>query len=150
MPPLLLVELPLLPPTTNHLYIGTGKGRHRHPKYIEWEKIAFPAFRLARSEIGWEHTEGQLYQLILWLEFGDRRRTDASNRIKAAEDVLASALEFDDQHIVDPRALHCGVVPKKPRTLLALRAIESRPQWGVVGERNVLKTRQPYKTSLSS
>ena len=147
MQPVLLIDVPMLPPTTNHLYEGMGKRRHRTDAYESWLRLLIPTARLAAGEIGWTHREGIIYQLTLWLQFPSRRRTDASNRIKAAEDALSYALDFDDEHIVYPRALHCGYVKNEPRTLILLEVISARPVWGVVNGVDVLKTRRPYMPS---
>ena len=73
------------PPTTNNLFMNVGKGRIRTKKYDAW--IA-EATRHVRQQAPQPITG--LYSLTLKVWRPDRRRRDASNLIKAVEDLLVS------------------------------------------------------------
>jgi Holliday junction resolvase RusA-like endonuclease len=98
---LIVVNLPF-PPTTNHLFINTSKGRVRSSKYAEWA-----------AEAGWELARQRPSKAIgpvaLNFEFKmpEKRKRDLTNLFKAAEDLLVKfgVIEADDWTIVrDVRA----------------------------------------------
>jgi Holliday junction resolvase RusA-like endonuclease len=89
----------LLPPSVNHSYISIGKGRKAlSPESITWRTTAIIATRNAARLAGWSVPSG-LLQFTLELYRGDKRKYDGDNRIKAALDSIALALDFNDERI---------------------------------------------------
>jgi Holliday junction resolvase RusA-like endonuclease len=96
--------LPGLPPSTNNLYLTTGKGR----------RIKTPLARSWSEEAGWRMIAQRGVNRVArgadlavavrlygrWRDSaGKHRRIDASNRVKILEDVAASVLHFDDRQV---------------------------------------------------
>jgi Holliday junction resolvase RusA-like endonuclease len=87
----ILIELPM-PPSTNNLFLNVRGGRVLAPKYRMWRAAAEI---LARSQVRSRRIAGP-YRLEVRLCRPDRRRRDASNYIKACEDLLVSLGITDD------------------------------------------------------
>ncbi len=88
----------MLPPSTNHMYISTRRGKALSAKAIEWRTTAIIAIKNAAQLAEWKLPDGPL---CFEMELGrrDKRRYDADNRIKAALDAVAIALDFDDERV---------------------------------------------------
>lgn len=124
-PPPFIVTLPL-PPSLNNAYPGKGR-RYASPELVAFKREAIPVSRVAAASAGFVVPPGATLGLTLRLWFGSRSAfitSDASNRIKAAEDALASALGFNDRTILDVRAIKCGVDVSNPRCEAELVLLE--------------------------
>ena len=92
----LTIDLPL-PPSTNSLFINLkGGGRAKSASYKAWSEEARYHIILAWRAAGkpqWHHQEPMQLDIRLGLE---GRRRDASNCIKAIEDVLVAELPIPD------------------------------------------------------
>lgn len=106
-----VIWIPLLPPSVNHMYVNDGRGgkvlgeaARTFRALVTAEVAALGSPRLARGPL----------ELILRLTYGTRRRTDIDNRIKAALDALALALDFDDARVARIEVLHAGYATGRP------------------------------------
>lgn len=113
------VTVAALPPTVNHMYITCRGGK---------KALGPEAERFRRLVL--EQTTGTQLQvpdgpvaLTVRLWFGDRRRADLDNRLKAAIDALALALRFDDSRIHEIHARREGCEPGRPRCELVLEGV---------------------------
>lgn len=89
----------LLPPSVNHSYIHIGRGKKAlSPESITWRTTAIIAVKNAAQLANWK-VPGGLLQFTLELTRGDKRKYDGDNRIKAALDSMALALDFNDERI---------------------------------------------------
>jgi len=86
------IELPC-PPSTNHLYIHHGHGRHKSPKYKRWLKDVGYFCNLAPS------LEDKPYQIAI-LANVDRKR-DIDNLIKPILDAMVRAKVVADDRWCD-------------------------------------------------
>jgi Holliday junction resolvase RusA-like endonuclease len=96
--------LPFLPPSTNHAYINTRRGRVLSPAARKWladtalimraqmhgqPGIVAPALGVMISLMGkWKTKDGK------W------RKTDISNRVKLLEDAAFAVIRRDDSEVV--------------------------------------------------
>jgi Holliday junction resolvase RusA-like endonuclease len=91
------LSLPILPPTVNHMYKSIGHGR----KALTDEALSF------RQEVALllRHQPAPPAKLPLvlniWFCFGNKRTQDGDNRIKALQDAIALALNFNDSQIIE-------------------------------------------------
>jgi Holliday junction resolvase RusA-like endonuclease len=115
----LRVDLPLLPPTVNHMYRPIGRGGR---KALTDEAVSFRE-HVALAVRGQAVPPAGALVLSLWLDFPNRRRTDGDNRIKALQDAIALACGFDDSRFVEWH-VYSAVVRNRPRTLAI---VEARP-----------------------
>lgn len=93
------LQLPMLPPTVNHMYRNTNRGG----KVLTDEAQTFRQ-EVALAMRGQSAPDGLLactVQLTFGRRKGRTRRLDADNRIKALADAVALALGFDDSRIVE-------------------------------------------------
>jgi Holliday junction resolvase RusA-like endonuclease len=91
------LSLPVLPPSVNHMYKSIGHGR----KALTDEALSF------REEV-WIQLRHQPAPpaklplvLNIWFCFGNKRTQDGDNRIKALQDAIALALNFNDSQIIE-------------------------------------------------
>lgn len=93
-----------MPPPLSALYTNVpGKGRVKTTHYRKWIK------RVSKELSGQaivERSKGRRwpeppYALDVWLYFNNQRRTDADNRMKAAQDAIARTFGFDDSEVAD-------------------------------------------------
>ena len=119
----LVIWLPLLPPTVNHLY---RPGPRRGQRVLSDEARAFRAYVVsevalqARHE-GWSVPDGDLW-ITIRLTFGSRARMDIDNRVKAALDAVALALGFDDCRVARLVVERVGIDPKRPACEITIQA----------------------------
>lgn len=87
------LELPF-PPSTNNLFVNgkSGKGRFTSPAYKGWRA---EAGWMVRQQIGARRIDGP-YILSVALVRPDKRARDASNYLKAVEDLLVWLNVTDD------------------------------------------------------
>lgn len=112
--------LPGLPPTVNHMYVGTrGGGKALSAAALAYRKEVWAACGVGPRV----PAEGAL-ALTLRLTYGDRRRTDIDNRVKAALDALAAALGFDDSRVGRLVVERAGYVRGRPACELVLEVLE--------------------------
>lgn len=111
----LIVIVPYLPPTLNHMYNANRNGSKR----LSDEALKFRA--AISKEVAdvcaaepWEYIPGVPLSLTVFLTFGTRARQDADNRVKAGLDALALALGFDDRHVTAIHVYTLGVDPRRP------------------------------------
>lgn len=115
----IVVTVAAMPPTVNHMYVSRKGGG----KALSAEAETFRALVLQQvSEARPAVPDGPL-SLTVRLWFGDRRRADLDNRLKAAIDALALALRFDDSRIYRIEAVREGCEPGKPRCELTLEGM---------------------------
>jgi Holliday junction resolvase RusA-like endonuclease len=91
-----------MPPSTNNLYSNAGSKRRKSPAYNRWIKKAGPEITVQR--VGQKLPEPPFYISVWIYPPDDGRRRDASNFVKAPEDLLASIFGFDDNLCVDQSA----------------------------------------------
>jgi len=116
----LIVIVPCLPPTANHMYRPNGRGgRLLTDEAKAFRVVLGAAARQAARLAGWQMPSGPL-RLAILLTFDDRRKADIDNRCKAALDALAIALEFDDARVDEILIRRVGVEPRRPRCELIL------------------------------
>lgn len=86
------------PPSTNNLFIGSGKRRIRSPGYRAWAEAA--GWELQRQRPS--KTVGPVSLFYEIQEPATKRRTDLGNYEKAATDLLVTheLIEADDQFTV--------------------------------------------------
>jgi Holliday junction resolvase RusA-like endonuclease len=119
----LVIWLPLLPPSINHLY---RPGPRRGQRVLSDEARAFRAYVVsevalqARHE-GWSVPDGDLW-ITIRLTFGSRARMDIDNRVKAALDAVALALAFDDCRVARLVVERVGIDPKRPACEITIQA----------------------------
>jgi Holliday junction resolvase RusA-like endonuclease len=90
-----------IPPPLSQLYTNVpGKGRVNTALY---RKYAAQATHDIGMQLLYQKRRfpSAPYALEIWIYLKNNRRTDADNRAKAAQDVLAKALCFDDSKITD-------------------------------------------------
>jgi len=111
MEPILKVWVPLLPPTSNNIYVRhpSGRGRVLSAKARHFKIRAMQAVQ-SRGQVVLLQVEKNIpYELHLAIFFeqvenkasrkGDRyKKMDLSNRIKLIEDTIAEAVGLDDSH----------------------------------------------------
>lgn len=122
----LIVIVPLLPPSVNHMYAANRDGGKR----LTQEALTFrqSVAAEARSTVnltGWRVPDGRL-KLAIKLTFGSYARCDIDNRAKSAIDALALALAFDDARIDRVVIERVGVDPRRPLCELILAAFDGR------------------------
>ncbi len=110
----LIIIVPVLPPTINHMYKSIGKGR----KALTDEVLAFrqevsAEARSSARMTGWRIPDGPL-EFHLYITYGSNRRTDVDNRIKSSLDALAIAIGFDDARVDRIVAERVGYEKGKP------------------------------------
>lgn len=109
------LELDMLPPSLNHMYRPT----HRGGKALTDEALTFRG--LVALELRGQSVPADVpLVLSFWFTFGNKRRSDGDNRLKALQDAIALALGFDDSRIVEWHG-YTEVGPK-PRTLAVIEA----------------------------
>lgn len=92
----LIVSVPGLPPSVNHMYIARrGGGRTLSAEACAWYDHAIPVIKA--GAVGWAVPSGPL-RLTIALYSMSRAR-DLDNALKAGQDALAKALGFDDKLI---------------------------------------------------
>lgn len=116
-----------LPPSVNHMYRNGSKpgAKYKTGAYRRWEEEAGYIVLEKASSL---RIAGRLDQfappiaLEAWFFFPDRRRTDADNRCKALQDLLANVLKFDDSAIIDV-VLHKRIDRKGARCEVVLEEV---------------------------
>lgn len=91
------LELDMLPPTVNHMYRSTGGGR----RALTDEALTFRGLVAATLHGQPKPPEKSELVLSVWLTYGNKRRQDADNRLKALSDALALALNYDDCRVME-------------------------------------------------
>lgn len=91
------VRLPL-PPSVNNMFPNSVNGKRvRSEAYKEWAvEAAWDVIRKRNLAKRRNYLPDPPYSLSIDLFFPDARRRDASNYIKAVEDLLSQYLEYDD------------------------------------------------------
>lgn len=114
----LIVTVGALPPTVNHMYIARrGGGRTLTDEARAWYDLAIPAIR--EQARGYVVPPGALRLSVVLYSLS--RARDLDNALKATQDAIARALEFDDKRI-DYLAVARGV-GKPARTVYTLEAL---------------------------
>lgn len=109
--------------SVNHMYLVTSRGVRLSDDAREFKKSAGVIARNAAQHVGWFYVAGTRLSLSLSLYMPNVRRADISNLIKATEDAIAEALDFDDQHIWRVTAERMGVDRFNPRCEVTLEAL---------------------------
>lgn len=129
----LVVWLPLLPPSVNHMYRavprrrsaakggGTYMGKELTPEALAFRTEVIVNVRRQAADEGFVLPSGPL-ALDVFVTFASKRAQDADNRIKAAQDAVAQALGFDDSRIIEGMRAVAGVEANRPATEMILRA----------------------------
>jgi len=113
------ITVAALPPTVNHMYVTCKGGRRAlGPQAEVFRALVLEQVTEARPAVPC----GPL-ALTVRLWFGDRRKADIDNRLKAAIDALALALHFDDSRIHEIHAVRVGCDPGRPRCELVLSGV---------------------------
>ena len=105
------------PPTVNNLFINGrgGKGRFTSPAYREWKKAAGT---LAKEQANGKRIAGT-YAMEVRLVRPDARRRDASNYLKAVEDLFVALQVIDDDS--ECQFVSAEWVKKGPACFVAIR-----------------------------
>lgn len=114
---MITITLPMLPPTVNHYgKRRAGGGTYLSDEVHVWRKYVWTALR----EVG-AHTapDGDL-AITITLTYGDKRKRDIDNHIKATLDALALALDFDDHRVARLTVARAGVAPKQPVCIITI------------------------------
>lgn len=91
------LDLPLLPPTVNHMYRSIGGGR----RALTDDALTFRAeTALALHGVPAPPSSAWLC-LSVWFQFATKRRQDGDNRIKALQDAIALAWGIDDSRVIE-------------------------------------------------
>ena len=119
----LIVIVPMLPPTVNHMYRPDGRGGKLLTDEAKTfrELVCYEA-RSTANAAGWTVPMSAL-MFTLILIFGDNRKTDIDNRVKAGLDAVALALQFDDSRVKRIVIEHAGVEKCRPRCEMILEAL---------------------------
>ena len=105
-----------LPPSVNHMYVALKGGKKAlGPEAEIFRKLVLAEVLADRPTV----PDGPL-AFTMRLTFGDRRKTDLDNRLKACIDAVALALRFDDSRIerIVAERLRCD--PGLPRCELTI------------------------------
>lgn len=122
----LIVIVPLLPPSVNHMYASNRDGSKRlTQEALTFRQAVAAEARSTANLTGWRVPDGRL-KLAIKLTFGSRARQDIDNRAKSAIDALALALGFDDVRIDRVVIERIGVEPRRPLCELILAAFDGR------------------------
>lgn len=114
----IIVTVPALPPTVNHLYVTARGGRRVLTEAARaWYDLAIPA--IAAQARGYTVPAGPLRLSIVLYHLS--RSRDLDNALKASQDAIAKALGFDDKRI-DLLTVARGV-GKPARTVYTLEAL---------------------------
>lgn len=118
----LTIIVPMLPPSVNHMYRPNGKGGKILTDEAKTfrELVCYEARSTANAQ-GWKVPLAPLSLTIL-LTYGDDRRNDLDNRVKAAQDALSLALGFDDRRIDALTIRRVGVEKCRPLCEMILEA----------------------------
>lgn len=112
----LYFELPF-PPSTNNLFVNGRSGRFVSRVYKAWK---IEAGHIAKTQAGGRRIAGP-YTLAIYLVRPDKRRRDASNYLKACEDLLVwLGITDDDCHC---RKVSAEWMDSGPACLVEVRAI---------------------------
>lgn len=128
-----------LGPSTNNLFRNSRRGRARSPAYNKWREKA-------GAEITYQRVGKSLPQAPYFLDVylyvpDDGRKRDASNFIKAPEDLLAEVFGFDDNDVIDV-ASHKRFIPEGRgkaicvATLMHSPAPDEEAWWNLLTRRN--------------
>jgi Holliday junction resolvase RusA-like endonuclease len=113
MQPLTII-VPMLPPSVNHMYLGNRYGGKRlSEEALKFRSKVESEAHATANGTGWKLPSGAL-EFTVRLTYPTKRRTDIDNRIKAALDAIALALDFDDVRIKRIVIEHAGIDPKRP------------------------------------
>ena len=110
----LYFELPF-PPSLNNLFVNGKRGRFTSPKYKAWKDAAG---LIANAQAKGRCIAGY-YALDVKLVRPDKRRRDASNYLKAVEDLLVSLGITDDD--CENQFVSAQWVEKGPACFVAVR-----------------------------
>lgn len=135
MEQLLRVWVPLLPPTSNNIYVRhpAGRGRVLSAKARHFKIRAMQAVQSHGRVVLLQVKRNVPYKLHLAIFFeqvenkasrkGDRyKKMDLSNRIKLIEDTIAEAVGLDDSHnFISTQEKHCD--PNNPGLYVTLSRV---------------------------
>lgn len=100
MPRHFTCSLPFLPPTTNHLFLTLKTGvRVRTKEYVRFVKNCEKLVH-GTLDPDCEYELSVVVTAPIYTKAGKLRKWDASNRVKALEDVLAERLGIDDRQFM--------------------------------------------------
>lgn len=121
----LVLEIPFLPPTVNHMYALNRNGSRRlTDEAISFRSRAGYAAKEAAQLSGWQYPQGARLAMTVRLTFGTKRKSDIANREKALTDAIAPVLGFDDE-VIDRLVIErAPVVPGKPACVIVLEVLE--------------------------
>lgn len=107
--PRVTLSLPV-PPSTNHLYIGWGRGRRRHPSYTAWVSVAGNEILTQRPALPVKRLPPGPYGIDTEIPITDPG--DIDNRNKALLDLLRDmGITPDDRHLHDARIRRSADLP---------------------------------------
>ena len=109
--------------SVNHMYLVTSRGVRLSDDARRFKSDAATIVRNAAQLIGWLYPPKARLSLSLHLYMPNNRRADVSNLIKATEDAIAAALDFDDQYIEEIHARRMGVDRANPRCEVILEVL---------------------------
>jgi crossover junction endodeoxyribonuclease RusA len=118
----LTVTLPM-PPSANRIWRNVqgrtllSKDARAYKEQAGWLVVAAAKAQALRI------TQHSRFSLTLLLWYGNRRRTDISNRVKLLEDTIADALGFDDTRIDVLHVERAGIDHTSPCVAVTLEVL---------------------------
>jgi Holliday junction resolvase RusA-like endonuclease len=116
----LTIVLTEIPPTVNHMYTKTRRGVHLTKEARGFRDRTIAEVQATALGEQWFTHEQARYRLSIGFTFGNHRRVDIDNRVKALLDAIAAALGFDDKCIDEIRVKRVGVAKNEPLTVVRL------------------------------
>jgi Holliday junction resolvase RusA-like endonuclease len=123
-------EIPLVPPTTNTLYINRGRSRIKNPKHRDTMEALFDLIPEKALPPAWYLLSIEVYMKVYSKKCtkptpGNVKKMDASNRIKALEDEISDKIHLDDRYFkkIDIEKFHS----EEDRTIIRIYKIEELP-----------------------
>lgn len=120
--------IPLSPSLNNAYPTNSTTGRRFSSQELSnFKSAAIPLIRVAAVTAEFLPPADATYRLTLRHYFPDRSwltSSDADNRIKAAKDAVAAALNFNDNRIYSVTSIKAGVDAEEPRTEIELEVMQ--------------------------
>lgn len=109
--------------SVNHMYLVTSRGVRLSDDARRFKADAGQITRNAAQLAGWLYPPKARLALSMQFYVANIRRADISNLIKATEDAIAEALDFDDCHVWKITAERMGIDRSNPRCEVVLEVL---------------------------